>query len=234
MAAVPDPRQGVFETLLVADGHPVELEAHLSRLTGSLDELFPSLVVPDLDQMDVQAENGAVRIDVVPRTGRFDAWTSFREIEQRPETPALYSLQIPGGLGAHKWRDRSLLETQPPNEGLPLILDENTVLEAARANVFCVHAETLRTPPTDGRILPGVTRTRVLELAGKVGIDTHEAELSRADLLAADEVFLTGSVRGIERIESLDGAPIGGTGEISERLATELQLAWTATKTALR
>jgi para-aminobenzoate synthetase/4-amino-4-deoxychorismate lyase len=232
MAPVPDPRQGVFETLLIIDGRPVELEAHLERLNASLAELFPDHAPPDLDQMDVQVENGAMRINVVPRTDRFDAWTSFREIEQQAETPALYSLLVTGGLGAHKWRDRSLLETQPPTEGLPLILDENTVLEAARANVFCVHAETLRTPPTDGRILPGVTRMRVLELAREVGIDTYEAELSRADLLAADEVFLTSSVRGIERIESLDGTPIGCAGEISERLTTELQLAWTSAKTA--
>ena len=28
----PDPWQGVFETLLVLDGRPVELEAHLGRL----------------------------------------------------------------------------------------------------------------------------------------------------------------------------------------------------------
>ena len=79
-------------------------------------------------------------------------------------------------------------------------------------------------------VLDGVQER--LELARKVGIATYEAELSRADLLAADEVFLTGSVRGIERIKSLDGAAIGGPGKISERLATELQLAWTGAKAA--
>ncbi len=46
---------------------------------------------------------------------------------------------------------------------------------------------------------------RVLEIAGALGIETREEPLARDDLLAADEVFLTGSVRGIEPAASLDG-----------------------------
>jgi para-aminobenzoate synthetase/4-amino-4-deoxychorismate lyase len=230
MAAMPDPRHGVFETLLIVDGRPVELEAHLARLARSLNELFPGHALPDLDQMHVRVKNGAMRIDVAPRADRLDARISFREIEQRSETAALFSLRVPGGLGPHKWRDRSLLDekqAQLPTRGLPLLLDEDdTALEAARANVFGVREETLLTPPTDGRILPGVTRMRVIELAGEVGIDTYEAELSRADLLTADEVFLTGSVRGIEPAASLDGAVLGAGGPVVAALATELRRAW--------
>jgi para-aminobenzoate synthetase / 4-amino-4-deoxychorismate lyase len=206
----PDPRQGVFETLLVLDGRPVELAAHLARLEASLAELFPDRPAPNLAEVDTPEGDCAMRIDVVPHDDRFEVEISFREIKQRSEQTALHSLAVPGGLGAHKWRDRSLLDrAQARLGGLPLVVDiDGSVLEAARANVFAVHDGALFTPPLDGRILPGVTRTRVIELAKSAAIPVHERPLRRDDLLHADEVLLSGSVRGIERADSLDGVPL--------------------------
>jgi para-aminobenzoate synthetase / 4-amino-4-deoxychorismate lyase len=233
----PDPQRGVFETLLVLDGRPVELEAHLARLESSLAELFPDLPMPDLDSKGLPAKTGSMRITVKPVGDELEVQTSVREVGRRSGPVALHSLPVPGGLGAHKWADRSLLDEAQaglPADSLPLIVNEDGgVLEASRASVFAVRDGALFTPPLDGRILPGITRMRVLELAGEVGIDAREVELSRADLLTADEIFLTGSVRGIERAESLDGAPLQGGTEITDRLATELWQAWTGAKAAI-
>jgi para-aminobenzoate synthetase/4-amino-4-deoxychorismate lyase len=170
----------------------------------------------------------AMRIDVMPRGDRLETEISFREIRQRPEQSALHSLSVPGGLGAHKWRDRSLLDrAQARLGGLPLIADTNgDVLEAARANIFVVRDGALFTPPLDGRILPGVTRVRVLEIAAEMGLETSENVLRPDDLPAAEEVFLTGSVRGIEPAGSLDGDALPGGGPVTERLAAGLRQAW--------
>jgi para-aminobenzoate synthetase/4-amino-4-deoxychorismate lyase len=139
-------------------------------------------------------------------------------------------LALRGGLGAHKWADRSLLDAAqaaPPAGALPLILDaDGTVLEAARANVFAVRDGALFTPPLDGRILPGITRMRVLEIAGEMEIEAHETELWRDDFLAADEIFLTGSIRGIERVGSLDGATLATGGSVAADLTAELRRTW--------
>lgn len=246
----PDPALGVFETLLVLDGRPLELDAHLARLRASLAELYPDLPPPSLD---VPVERGpygcritgtsakALRIAVAPgEDGRLEA-----TIERRPATGhsatgnggkvtsravSLRSLLLPGGLGEHKWADRSLLDevqAELPSDALPLLVDKDgSVFEASRANVFAVRDGVLHTPPADGRILPGVTRMQVLELAGALSIETREAVLPCDDLLAADEIFLTGSVRGIEPAASLDGAPLRRSGEVTERLAAELRQAW--------
>ena len=226
---MPDPRLGVFETVLILDGRPIELDAHLSRLDGSLAQLFPTLTRPQIE-LEAPLEGDAVRIDVAPRGTRLEAKVSMREIEQQHECVSLCSMRLAGGLGAHKWADRSLLdETQAalPAGTLPLIVDgDGTVLEASRANVFAVRDGELLTPPTDGRILPGVTRMRVLEIAETLGIEAREESLSRDDLLTADAVFLSGSVRGIEPAGSLDGSPLPGGGPIAERLAAELRRAW--------
>ncbi len=54
------------------------------------------------------------------------------------------------------------------------------------------------TPPTDGRILPGVTREHVLQLAKALGVDTEIRAIDVTELTTANEVFLTGSLAGIE------------------------------------
>ena len=91
--------------------------------------------------------------------------------------------------------------------------EDGAVLEASRANLFAVRDGALLTPPLDGRILPGITRGRVIEAAESSGVAVREESLSREDLLAADEVLLTGSVRGIEPVAALDGTPLAGAGE---------------------
>jgi para-aminobenzoate synthetase/4-amino-4-deoxychorismate lyase len=226
---VPDPRQGVFETLLVVDDRPIELEAHLARLEASLTELFPAFPLPNLGEENPPARSGSLRIVVKPIDDALEVQSAVRTVERLSE-PALRSLPVEGGLGAHKWADRSLLDEAQaglPADTLPLIVDtDGAALEASRANLFAVRDGALFTPPLDGRILPGITRMRVLEIAADLDLQANETTLSREDLLTADEVFLTGSVRGIEPAASLDGAALAGSGPIASELAAELRRAW--------
>ena len=242
----PDVQQGVFETLLVLDGRPVEADAHLARLAASLASLFPTHHRPPLDVPSLMHPYGhlsdgtsdmtrpsdaALRIAVAPSGNRrLQVSISVREVERPRGAVALHSLPLPGGLGAHKWADRSLLEEAQAGlaaDSLPLLIDrDGAVLEASRANVFAVRDGALFTPPLDGRILPGITRMRVLELAAARGVVTHETGLRGEDLLAADEVFLSGSVRGIEPVASLDGASLPDARPLTEKLAAELRRAW--------
>lgn len=82
------------------------------------------------------------------------------------------------------------------------------VAEASSANVFVRRGDRLSTPPVTDGALEGITRARVLRLAPELGLSVGERTLSRLDVLAADEVFLTGSGAGIVPVKSLDGQPI--------------------------
>jgi para-aminobenzoate synthetase/4-amino-4-deoxychorismate lyase len=133
-------------------------------------------------------------------------------------------LLVPGGLGAHKWADRRLVE-EAEREGdgsLPLIQDsDGCVLEASRANVFVVEGGRIVTPPADGRILPGVTRGRVLEL-----MRVREEAVSFERLLAADEVFLSGAIRGVEPVRACGGYPEWAEGVVTPAVSDELRRCW--------
>jgi branched-chain amino acid aminotransferase len=84
-----------------------------------------------------------------------------------------------------------------------------TVAEASGANVFVRTGTVLMTPPVLDGALPGITRGRVLGLAAELGLQASERSLARADVLAADEVFLTGSGAGLVPVASLDGQVVG-------------------------
>ena len=94
------------------------------------------------------------------------------------------------------------------------------VAEASVANLFVVREGKLSTPPTTDGCLDGITRRSVLELAATLGIPAAERTLSRMDVFAADEVFVTGTGAGILRIASLDGEAVGAPsiGPLTARL----------------
>jgi branched-chain amino acid aminotransferase len=83
------------------------------------------------------------------------------------------------------------------------------VAEAAVANVFAVVRGELLTPPVSDGALEGITRRTLLELAGTLGFPSAVRSLTRFDLLAADEVFLSGSGAGVVPVCTLDGRTIG-------------------------
>ena len=104
---------------------------------------------------------------------------------------AVAPVVLPGGLGTHKWRDRALVEALAHRLGaIPLIVDaDGAVLEAAHANLFVVEGDRLVTPPADGRLLPGVTRARVIAATGAA-----EEPIDLDRLAAADGAFLSSSI----------------------------------------
>jgi len=97
---------------------------------------------------------------------------------------------------------------------------EGAVSEGATSNVFMVTEGRVETPHMRTGILPGITRQQVCELATSLGLEVVEKSVLPDGLRAADEVFLTSSVRGIMPVTRLDGARVGdGTaGPVTRRL----------------
>lgn len=230
-------------------GRPVELDAHLARLAASARELFgPPAMARVSGPARALAEERAqglglarLRLTLAPdQRGALDLWAVAADVPPAsvfppPERGAtLAQVTVAGGLGRHKWADRRLLDqaSAAVDGAVPLILDaDGSVLEAERANVFAVSEGALITPLADGRILPGVTRLRVIAIARELGIGLREEPLAIGDLEGADDVVLTGSVRGIEPVREIAGgarrAPRDGAlSPAAKRIATALRERW--------
>jgi para-aminobenzoate synthetase/4-amino-4-deoxychorismate lyase len=239
----PDPRAGVFETILIFEDRPIELAAHLERLAASIRALYgvepPTTLAEEVLAGARGGWLGRLRLTVEPdRAGElhtsvvvagFDPDNVF---PTGPHATALRSFPVERGWGDHKYADREVLARAEASVGpgtAPLLVTaDGEVLEASRANVFAVRAGRISTPPLDGSILPGVARAGVIEAAAEIGRDLREQRLTLADLHEADEVFLTGSLRGVEPIREIDGAPIAADGPITTALAAELRQRWFA------
>lgn len=94
------------------------------------------------------------------------------------------------------------------------------VSEGATSNVFMVYQGQLETPHMRTGLLPGITRQAVCELARSLGSPVAETTIEPDRLRAADEVFLTSSVRGIMPVTRLDGVQLGDgrAGPVTRRL----------------
>jgi branched-chain amino acid aminotransferase len=91
-----------------------------------------------------------------------------------------------------------------------LLNDGGEVTEGTTSNVYLVLGGRIATPSLDAGILKGTTRTRVLALCARAKIDALEAVLLPEDLVAATEVFLSSSVRGVIPVTRIDDAAVGG------------------------
>jgi para-aminobenzoate synthetase/4-amino-4-deoxychorismate lyase len=232
---------GVFETLLILDGAPIELDAHLGRLSASARELFDAELPSEARDLALEHASplalGRLRLTVAPEAGgALAADVVTASVDPESVFPAweraiaLQPFVVHGGIGAHKWADRSGLAWAAAMEaegGLPLVLDVGgEVLEASRANLFCVADGKLLTPALDGRILPGISRARAIEAARSLAIEVREETLGIEQLIDAGEAFLTGSVRGIEPVRSVGEAQLGTPGEAVREVAAELRRIW--------
>ncbi len=104
------------------------------------------------------------------------------------------------------------------------------LLELPTSNLWWRVGETLQTPSLDLGILAGVTRAALLEVAGSLGYRVLEGVFSADDLAAADEAFVSSSVREVLPVVTIDHQPVadGHPGPAATKLHAALRQLATA------
>ena len=105
-----------------------------------------------------------------------------------------------------------------------IMIRDGNMTEGTTSNVFVVRDNQLLTPPLSHKVLAGITRKVVIEIAQQLKITYVERELARTDLLHADEIWLTSSTRNIVPVTRIDEQQIGqGTpGKLWHEFSTAL------------
>jgi len=99
------------------------------------------------------------------------------------------------------------------------INDAGLVTEGTACSVFIVRDGILQTAPLTANILPGITRALIIEWAGQAGVDIREESFTPDQMLAADEVMITGTGSEVIGVTDINGRTIadGRCGHITQK-----------------
>jgi len=232
----PEP-EGIFETFVATERGAETLGLHLARLRRSAAELG-HLPLPNLPgEREVRElllraglESGRCRLTLLPKR-RVAALTvePVLDLGVRRATPLVLA-PVVDGRGAsgppagHKFVARAALDAARAEAGRrgahdALLVSGGRVLESTVANVFVAdEAGCLVTPPLDGRVLPGVTRARLLARARLVGLPVQERPVEIAEIRLAREVFVTNAVVLVQMVREIIGVFSSEVGDVDRWL----------------
>ena len=110
---------------------------------------------------------------------------------------------LPNALAKQKAREAGAAEAW-------FVDDLGFVTEGASSNAWIVDADgRLRTRDTNANILRGITRSTLLSVIKREGMEVDERPFTPADALAAKEAFITGAGTLVLPVIAVDGQPVG-------------------------
>jgi len=231
---------GLFETMAVQGGRVFDLDAHLERLASGLALLkfacAVDLVRLRVAIADYVAAGGmaqaVLRLTVTRGSGprgllppEVPEPSLLMTLSPMPVLAAApLSLHVAAATRRNEFSALSRVKALPYLDNVlalqeardhgadnALLLNtQGRIACASAANIFAIRGSRLETPPVSDGALPGTMRAHVLALAQKLGLAPVETPLSMEDLAAADEIFLTNSIRRITPARECDGKPLGG------------------------
>lgn len=87
---------------------------------------------------------------------------------------------------------------------------QGKVVEGSAENIFLVRDKTVVTPPISAGALDGITRSTILTICKEHGIAFEIRDITRDEIYAADEAFLSGTAAQIKPIIEIDSRPLAG------------------------
>jgi len=224
---------GLFETMALIGGRVRRLEMHLARLRRGCERLgieYPGddLLKAEIAQLGTEIDGAVIKLIVTRGASArgyaapVGAPTRVLELHPWPEhpadathagvairfcdlrlsdQPALAGLKhlnrLEQVLARREWQDQAIAEG--------LLCDaRGHVVCGTMSNVFAIREGKLVTPSLDRSGVRGTLRETVLRHASAMGVGATEADISRNDVLRADELFLTNAIIGLWPVRQLE------------------------------
>ncbi len=90
-----------------------------------------------------------------------------------------------------------------------LLNAQGFVCEGSGENIYVIRDGKILTPPQTAGILDGITRKSVIQIARDLGYEVLERDIARAELILADEAFLSGTAAELVALREVDDHQIG-------------------------
>jgi len=242
---------GVFSTLRVADGVLFAFERHWARIQRDA-ALFHVPLIEGAEVLRARllelveangAHNSTLRVAIVrngggmwagPSTGRASDLIALtadtkdwgRGVKLAVQPQARHAACEFAGTKILSWAmNLTWLENaqQRGFDEVVLLNERGEVAECTSANIFIANGSQVWTPPLSSGCLPGVTREVLIEEIRVAGIEVGEKPLIAANLMAADEVFITSTTRDLLPVLEIEGVKVGRTLAVQTALASAFQ-----------
>ncbi len=249
---------GLFETLRCYAGYPFSLKAHWGRLEEAAktmgiplsvnfdkatEIIHELLLINRLSQASVRITltrgpgprgllapkrlNPTLLITTAdytpPQQATFRLGTSRFTRNERSPYSHLKTLSYTEQAGAR-------LEAQAQGFDDAVMLNtRGQITCTSMANIFYVKDGRLNTPVKECGLIPGITRAQIIELGLQAMLDITEVKVELAELLCADEIFITNSLMGIMPISCINDTLFAGErGEVTSKLQHQFSLLLTS------
>ena len=225
---------GCFETFVSYKGKFLLFETHFARLQSGLKYLEMNLnltkdqlkseVQKLLEENELEDEDSVVRIQCYREgsSGYFDISNrsgfiiSNRPIPERSESLNLKTVSIPTIPSIALERKVKLSNSinyikaaqeakkKGGDDALMLTIDKN-ISETTISNIFWIKGNQVFTPSLNCDLLPGVTRSILIELISQDSeLELVEGEFKLEEVYSAEAVFCTNSVMEMKSVSSVD------------------------------
>lgn len=228
---------GIYEVISVRSGVVIDLIPHLERLRYSLEQLDIQFTMTDAALSHIlhevirrnRGKNGILYVQIsrgvarrahsIPLNIAPTLIINFRSLT--------FPLANPDSTGSLiSTRDIRWLRADIKSISLlPNVLAKNiadkekytdavmsdedgNITECSASNIFYVKEATLITRSLSNRILGGITRNNVVQLAKEHAIKIEERLFTLEELYKADEIFITSTTKDIIAISKLDNIVI--------------------------
>jgi 4-amino-4-deoxychorismate lyase len=237
---------GVFETLAVCAGKPLLWERHLQRLFEGcarlrIDPPAERMLRDETEQLCVHVQRAVLKLVVtrgssergyaLPKDGTPTRVLTLRPWPPYPEKAAQAGVDVClcrtrisrnpqlAGIKHLNRLEQVLARAEWQREFAEGFMfdDRDRLIEGIASNVFVVSRGTLLTPELSESGVAGVMRAVVLEYAQAASLPCKITGITRSQLDAAEEIFLSNSLIGIwpvRRVESRVYEP----GEVTRRV----------------
>jgi D-alanine transaminase len=229
---------GVYEVIPAYGAKALRFEHHMQRLQNSLDAVRITNPLTNAQWQEVLdkliSETGSedqylylhITRGVASRDHRFPDETKptvfVMSSVLQPVEPALLEKGISAvTLDDIRWQHCNikaiallpniLLRQQAVDQDAmeAILIRDGDITEGAASNVFIVSDGVIKTPPKGKKLLPGITRDLVVELAKTHNMPVEEVSITEKEFLAADEIWLTSSTKEILPVTRINEQQVG-------------------------
>ncbi len=181
------------------------------KANGSLDFYIRPLIYYGAGEMGVGSAKNPVHSAIIVWT-----WPSYlgKGTEEKGVKCMISSwMKIPNeslpqyAKGIANYANSRLAKMEAINKGYDesILLNRNgLVTECSGENIFIVKDGKIKTPAVSVGILEGITRDSIITIAKKLKLSVTEGEITKEELLDADEAFLTGTAAGVHQISKIN------------------------------